>query len=105
MQLRTELTLPTVIIIGLLATLMLLVTSSTAVADMYFNSAERGCDGSDPSVLMCDDFESGAWYSVNCDVANASGGLLQTHGWCGSIYSNPIPPLGAATCGSRKRTR
>src|SRR5207249_3640870 len=42
---------------------------------------------------------SGAWYSKNCDVANSSGGLLQTNGWCGSIYAEPITPASAAVCG------
>src|SRR4051812_17314075 len=56
---------------------------------MYFNSAEPGC-GTDPSIVLCDDFESGSWYTKDCDQANASGGLLQTKGWCGTIYSNPI---------------
>src|SRR3989442_14897430 len=68
---------------------------------MNFNSSEPGCDGSDPNVLMCDDFESGAWYSLNCDIANTAGGLLQTHGWCGTIYADPITPAGAAVCGSK----
>ena len=85
------------------ATISVLTTGSpTAAADpYYFNSAERGCDGSDPNVVMCDDFESGLWYSLNCDVANLSGGLLQTHGWCGTIFTNPIAPSNAAVCGSK----
>jgi hypothetical protein len=65
---------------------------------MYFNSAEAGC-GTDSSVLLCDDFEDGDWYTKDCDQANASGGLLQTDGWCGTIYANPITPAGAAVCG------
>ena len=105
MQLRTVLTLAsfvtTAVTIALLATLGVLATSTTAVADMNFNSSEPGCDGSDPNVLMCDDFESGAWYSLNCDIANTTGGLLQTHGWCGTIYADPITPAGAAVCGSK----
>jgi len=68
--------------------------------DTYFNSVEPGCNGSDPNVLMCDDFESGTWYTKDCDAANSSGGLLQTKGWCGSIYANPITPPGAAVCGN-----
>jgi len=64
---------------------------------MYFNSAEPGC-GSDSNVLLCDDFEDGDWYTKDCDQANASGGLLQTDGWCGTIYANPITPAGAVVC-------
>jgi hypothetical protein len=71
---------------------------------MYFNSAETGC-GTDSNVLLCDDFEDGAWYEKNCGQAFASGGLLQTDGWCGTIYNGgepgapPIEPPGAARCG------
>ena len=85
------------------ATIGVLTTGSpTAAADPnYFNSAEPGCDGSDPNVVLCDDFESGLWYSLNCDVANSSGGLLQTHGWCGTIFADPVTPLKAAVCGSK----
>jgi hypothetical protein len=59
---------------------------------MYFNSAEAGC-GSDGNVLLCDDFEDGDWYSKNCDQANSSGGLLQTDGWCGTIYGPTTPAM------------
>src|SRR5262249_44920646 len=77
-----------------------------AAAGGYFNSSEPGCDGSDPNVLMCDDFERkangstpGDWYSLDCDQANAAGGINQmSKGWCGSIFANPITPGGAADC-------
>ena len=75
-------------------------TVNNLTAAMYFNSSEPGCDGSDPNVLWCDDFEDGSWYEKNCDVANGSGGLLQTDGWCGNIYADPITPMNAAICGS-----
>ena len=68
-------------------------------ASVYFNSAESGCDGSDPNVLMCDDFEDGVWYRTDCDT---SGGeeFGPNNGWCGSIYANPITPPNAAVCGN-----
>lgn len=66
--------------------------------DMYFNSSEIGC-GTDANVLMCDDFEDGDWYTKHCDAANASGGLLQTDGWCGTIYNNAGLAAGTAHCG------
>jgi hypothetical protein len=69
-------------------------------ANMYFNSAEAGC-GSDSNVLMCDDFEDGDWYSIDFDRAVATGGLLQTDGWGGTIYANPITPANAAVCGNQ----
>lgn len=66
---------------------------------MDFNSSEAGC-GTDPNVLICDDFEDGTWYEKDCDQARSSGGLLQTDGWCGTIYANPITPANAAVCGN-----
>jgi hypothetical protein len=77
-----------------------------AWAGAYFNSSEPGCDGSDPNVLWCDDFEHnqvgstpGNWYPVNCDVANKNGGVdTQSKGWCGTIYADPITPSGAVDC-------
>jgi len=67
------------------------------VLPVRFPSAERGCDGSDPSVVMCDDFEDGAWYRTNCD----NGGVTDpaNDGWCGNVF-NPIDPPAAAVCGS-----
>jgi hypothetical protein len=65
---------------------------------LYFNSAEAGC-GSDPNVLLCDDFEDGTWYNKNCDQANASGGLLQSDGWCGTIYNAAGLSAGTGRCG------
>ncbi len=79
-----------------------------AQADPYYNSSEPGCDGSDPNVVFCEDFEvsgeanfpDGHWYGENCDVANDNGGIgAQTKGWCGSIYAEPITPDGAGVCG------
>ncbi len=74
---------------------------SVARADGRYNSAEPGCDGSDPTILVCDDFEDANWYAIDCDHANSSGGLDQTQGWCGTIYANPITPEGAAVCGAQ----
>lgn len=67
--------------------------------NMFFNSSESGCDGNDPNVLMCDDFDDGDWYNKNCDQANSSGGLLQTDGWCGTIYNNVGLAAGTVRCG------
>jgi hypothetical protein len=62
-----------------------------------FSSGEPGCDGSDPNVVMCDDFEDGVWYRTNCD----NGGVTDAanDGWCGTIYK-PIEPVDAAVCGA-----
>jgi hypothetical protein len=78
-------------------------------ADPYFNSSEPDCDGSNSSVLFCEDFETngvatvnghGKWYAEDCDTANRNGGIAtRTKGWCGTIFSNPITPDGAEICG------
>jgi hypothetical protein len=71
-----------------------------ADAAMYLNSRESMCNGSDSTVLMCDDFENGRWYVTDCDT---SGGIsnADNDGWCGTIYANPITPPGAAVCGGK----
>jgi hypothetical protein len=84
---------------GTLADTSTVTISAAPPSSMYFNSSEAGGDGSNPNYLMADDFEDGSWYSKNCDDANNSGGLLQTDGWCGTIYANPITPANAAVCG------
>ncbi len=55
-----------------------------------------GCVATD---LVCDDFEDGNGYVKNCDQANASGGLAQEGGWCGTIYSETLRKAGTARCG------
>ena len=85
---------------------LLLLSVDRASADPYFNSSEPGCDGSDPNKLFCEDFETpgasgGRWYAEDCDTANRNGGFAsRTKGWCGTIYANPITPLGAEICGA-----
>lgn len=61
---------------------------SPAVADPYFNSSEPGCNGSDPNVLWCDDFERAAWAASTNDFlpANNFGWEITTHG------DVPMPP-------------
>jgi hypothetical protein len=84
---------------GLLALGLVAAVVTGAYAHGYYNSSEPGCDGSDPNVLVCDDFETGGWYGKDCDQARASGGILsQTKGWCGTIYANPTTPAGAVDC-------
>lgn len=62
----------------------LFLLSAPAWADTYFNSSEPGCDGSDPTVLMCDDFEDGSW-ADRCDNSQAN------DGWCAAEYVSPDP--------------
>ena len=73
----------------------LLAVGSPAAAGSYFNSSEPGCDGSDPNVLLCEDFESGTWYINDGDHRTAV-----DKGWGGTIYANPITPPGAVLCGA-----
>ena len=62
-------------------------------ADPFFNSSEPGCDGSDPNVLWCDDFEDGDW--VQTDSGGYRDGNIITptaetyppnDGWAGDVY-------------------
>ena len=94
---------------------------SLVTAHPYFNSSEPGCDGSDPNVLLCEDFESpdalalppagtgvGTWASENADVANSKGGIdLRTKGWAMRIrngYPHSIcgnAGVGGTNCAAR----
>jgi hypothetical protein len=74
------------LLVAALVTLGLLAGVSRAIADPFFNSSETGCNGSDPNVLLCDDFEDGTWFEENADVANSNGGIdTRTDGWAGRI--------------------
>jgi len=69
-----------------------------AWADPYFNSSEPMCNGSDPTVLMCDDFEDGNWAMTHCDDPDQS----QNDGWCGTIFYGGYPDpqgTGFGRCG------
>ena len=72
--------------------------SAQTEAAPYYNSSETGCDGSDSTVLFCDDFEDGSWYATDCDT---SGGITNAanDGWCGTIFANPITPTNAVASG------
>lgn len=82
------------------ATVSLTALPVQGTLDAFLNSGEPGCDGSDSNVLLCDDFESGFWYTVDGDqVYSTGGGLAAQKGWFGTIYANPITPAGAARPG------
>jgi hypothetical protein len=70
-----------------------------ASAHMFLNSAEPQCNGSDPTILMCDDYEDGAWFVTNADTGGRND--PQNDGWAGTIYFTD--PLGQnfARCGSK----
>jgi hypothetical protein len=88
-----------------------------ASAGPYLNSSEPGCDGSNPNVLLCDDFESTAdsgarWYAdsldasggrgISCDYwSSQSGGLLAHNDGSGNVAIEEwrviAPALGAQT--------
>lgn len=78
--------------------MFLFALASHADAAPYYNSSEAGCDGSDSTVLLCEDFEDGSWYVTDCDT---SGGRTNTDndGWCGTIFANPITPTNAVVSG------
>jgi hypothetical protein len=71
----------------------LFLSAGQAFADPFFNSSEPGCDGSDPNVLWCDDFEDGDW--AQTDSMGARGNAFVTSnpetyasndGWVMDVY-------------------
>ena len=48
----------------------------------YFNSTEPGCDGSDPDILFCDDFDDGSWH-YNDGNSCGTGSGADDDGWIG----------------------
>lgn len=91
--------------LALFAALALIAPAVAVAGPPYFNSSEPGCNGSDPNVLFCDDFETGVWYDKHCDATGHPTGTnplpeLASKGWCGTIYAS-INPAGAARCGGQ----
>jgi hypothetical protein len=72
---------------------MIFAYAGAASADPYFNSAEPGCDGSDPNVLMCDDFEDGDWFF------DGDASMPENDGW-NRMSTGDESPAGAAICGN-----
>lgn len=82
--------------------------SYTTAPDSMLNSNEPGCDGSDATVLVCEDFERknngtfpGDWYGLSGDSAVILGGVsLHTKGWHGGHEDEPHPIIhgGAVDC-------
>lgn len=66
-----------------------------AYAAPYLNSTEPICDGSDPTVLLCDDWEDGVWMTSNCGY-NGGPTNPDNDGWCGvtSYLNQQTPGLG-----------
>jgi len=73
--------------------LVVLGLSRIAGADPYFNSSEPGCDGSDSTVLLCDDFEDGDWFF------DGDATLPTNDGW-NRMSLDGASPAGAARCGT-----
>jgi hypothetical protein len=74
--------------------------ATSSAAGPYFNSSEPGCNGSDPNVVWCEDFENGVWYQTDCDHGGPD--LAANKGWCGNIFStSPAPANGSGAAGSR----
>ena len=91
------------LLVGMSAAIGTLAVAPQALAAPALNSSEPGCDGSDPNVLMCEDFDDGVWYSQHCDAQGHPTASNPTpsnsKGWCGTIYASPITPANAAVCG------
>jgi len=83
----------------ILAVLLLFLAVDQALAAQYLNSSEPICSASDPTILLCDDFEDGTWYVTD---ANTSGGRTNpiNDGWAGHIYADDDNGNGHARCGS-----
>jgi len=67
-------------------------------AGPYFDSSESGCDGSDPNLLNCDDFEDGTWIVTNADNGGPSD--PSNDGWGGWVY-RPERADAYAHCGGK----
>src|SRR6267378_1849545 len=72
------------IVVAFAATLVFNVTRS--FGDPYFNSSEPGCNGSDPTILWCDDFENGTWFVTTSDKANPA-----NDGWNATPFGGADP--------------
>src|SRR3989442_12745260 len=92
---------------------LLLLSAVQASADPYYNSSETGCNGSDPNVYFCDDFEHngsggtpGTWWVSDVDqicVGGQGGTWTQNKGWDGNLLGPlgvPPIPAGAVRCGA-----
>lgn len=71
-----------------------------AKAHPFLNSAEPQCNGNDPTILMCDDYEDGTWFVTNADTAGGSGNPLN-QGWAGTIYATDPLKQNFARCGGQ----
>jgi len=83
----------------LAAIIAITVVATDAKAHPFLNSAEPQCNGTDPTILMCDDYEDGDWFVTNAD----NGGFAdpRNDGWRGTIWATD--PLGQffARCGAK----
>lgn len=72
---------------------------ASSIAHPFLNSAEPQCDGTDPTVLMCDDFEDGSWFVTDCD--NGGSADPNNDGWCGTIYATDPLNQNFARCSGK----
>jgi hypothetical protein len=91
---------PFPLVIGLMLLLPLhFFAANPASAHMFLNSAEPQCNGSDPTVLMCDDYEDGTWFVTNADSGGPSD--PQNDGWRGTIWATDPLNQNFARCGNK----
>jgi len=83
-------------IVPMLAAPLLMLSGGYAFAAQYLNSSEPMCGGSDPTVLLCDDFEDGTWYATDAGTSSGKNNPVND-GWAGNIYAST--PANAV-CGS-----
>ena len=86
----------------LLFTIIFLIMSHSASAHLYYNSSEPGCDGSDPNILWCDDFEDGDWAQTYSSTALESndGWVMNQYGpGCNGGCTDGVPLVGSPAKG------
>ena len=69
------------------------ITQPSTGSSTFFNSSEPGMNGSNPNILLSDDFENGSWYVTNADHM-----VTANDGWEGTIYA-PIVNNGVSNGG------
>ena len=66
---------------------------------LYLNSAEPMCNGTDSTVLMCDDFERANWYTTDAD--HGGPGDPDNCGWSGDVFqTTPAVNVSGGCCGT-----
>jgi hypothetical protein len=74
------------------------ISGGLGIGGQYYNSSEAGCDGSDPNILFCDDFQRDEAGAANPTWFVAGGIAVGNKGWV-SYNGTPTVPR-AVACGA-----